>query len=264
MKFDIPNLPLLTKLEEQQLINVVQTSNNIVEINKAIVTLVNRNLKLVMKLAKQYEIVSNITLDDLYSVGRIGLITSIHKYNTKYNTRFATYATYWIKREILNVIAENNVVKIPSHVVQGSYQVRKLIKCNKNISKSEIRKRLNLTKNQMRVIEQAKISSISMNQEVKNGHNDTEHTTIGDFLSTDVIEKNNCRDPRFEFMVKAFDELDETSQYILKHNVYSPNKLTLKTLGEQFGISGEMIRQIRCKALRTLRKKIKCQMALVN
>lgn len=62
--------------------------------------LIERNLRLVAHICKKYNI-PNIELDDLISIGTIGLIKGINTFNVDKNVRLATYASRCIENEIL-------------------------------------------------------------------------------------------------------------------------------------------------------------------
>lgn len=62
--------------------------------------LIERNLRLVAHICKKYN-VPNLEMDDLISIGTIGLIKGINTFNTEKNVRLATYAARCIENEIL-------------------------------------------------------------------------------------------------------------------------------------------------------------------
>lgn len=62
--------------------------------------LIERNLRLVAHICKKYN-ATNIELDDLISIGTIGLIKSINTFNSGKNVRLATYASRCIEKSIL-------------------------------------------------------------------------------------------------------------------------------------------------------------------
>ena len=63
--------------------------------------LIERNLRLVAHVCKKYTTTSNVSLDDLISIGTIGLIKGIDSFNQKKGVRLATYASRCIDNEIL-------------------------------------------------------------------------------------------------------------------------------------------------------------------
>jgi len=74
-------------------------------------TLVERNLRLVVYIAKKFDN-TGISVEDLISIGTIGLIKAINTFNTGKNIKLATYASRCIENEILMYLRKNNKVKL--------------------------------------------------------------------------------------------------------------------------------------------------------
>lgn len=72
--------------------------------------LVERNLRLVVYIAKKFEN-TGIGLEDLISIGTIGLIKGVNTFNTNKNIKLATYASRCIENEILMCLRRNNKIK---------------------------------------------------------------------------------------------------------------------------------------------------------
>lgn len=72
--------------------------------------LVERNLRLVVYIAKKFEN-TGIGIEDLISIGTIGLIKSINTYKPDKNIKLATYSSRCIENEILMYIRKNNHIK---------------------------------------------------------------------------------------------------------------------------------------------------------
>ncbi len=73
-------------------------------------TLVERNLRLVVYIAKKFEN-SGVNIEDLISIGTIGLMKAINSYNLDKNIKLATYASRCIENEILMFLRKNNRIK---------------------------------------------------------------------------------------------------------------------------------------------------------
>ncbi len=87
--------PPLEPTEEAQLMERLKTNDPQVRN-----TLIERNLRLVVYIAKKFE-TSGINLEDLISIGTIGLIKAINTFNPDKNIKLATYASRCIENEIL-------------------------------------------------------------------------------------------------------------------------------------------------------------------
>lgn len=73
--------------------------------------LISHNLRLVAYLARKFEN-TGICVDDLISIGTIGLIKGINTFNTDKNIKLATYASRCIENEILMYLRRNNKTKL--------------------------------------------------------------------------------------------------------------------------------------------------------
>ena len=99
--------PPLSVEEEAKLVNELDTNNK--EIAKK--TLVERNLRLVVYIAKKLDN-TGVGVEDLISIGTIGLIKSINTFNPIKNIKLATYASRCIENEILMYLRRNSKTKM--------------------------------------------------------------------------------------------------------------------------------------------------------
>ena len=72
--------------------------------------LVEKNLRLVVYIAKKFES-SGVNIEDLVSIGTIGLMKAVNSYNLDKNIKLATYASRCIENEILMYLRKNNKIK---------------------------------------------------------------------------------------------------------------------------------------------------------
>ena len=89
--------------KEEELLYVTQAENGD---TKAKETLIEHNLRLVVFLAKKYEN-TKVDLEDLVSIGTIGLIKGVNTYKLDKNIKLATYASRCIDNEILMFLRKN-------------------------------------------------------------------------------------------------------------------------------------------------------------
>lgn len=94
--------PPLTKEEETKMIAKLKT-----EPETAKPVLIERNLRLVVYIAKKFEN-TGIGVEDLISIGTIGLIKAINTFNPDKNIKLATYASRCIENEILMYLRKNS------------------------------------------------------------------------------------------------------------------------------------------------------------
>ena len=94
--------PPLTREEEERALAALETGDD-----DARRLLIERNLRLVIFISKRFEN-TGIHLDDLISIGTIGLIKAVNTFNTGKNIKLATYASRCIENEILMVLRKNS------------------------------------------------------------------------------------------------------------------------------------------------------------
>lgn len=97
--------PPLEPKEEEELIKKLTEGDN--EVRK---TLVERNLRLVVYIAKKFEN-TGVGIEDLISIGTIGLMKGVNTFNAEKNIKLATYASRCIENEILMYLRRSNKIK---------------------------------------------------------------------------------------------------------------------------------------------------------
>ena len=97
--------PPLSQEEETEILN--RLLNNDESVRKI---LIERNLRLVVYIAKKFENTS-AGIEDLISIGTIGLMKAINTYDVKKNIKLATYASRCIENEILMHLRRTNRLK---------------------------------------------------------------------------------------------------------------------------------------------------------
>lgn len=97
--------PPLTPEEEEQVLNKLASGDESVR-----QILVEKNLRLVVYIAKKFEN-TGIGIEDLISIGTIGLMKAINTFNTDKNIKLATYASRCIENEILMFLRKTSRIK---------------------------------------------------------------------------------------------------------------------------------------------------------
>ena len=97
--------PPLSLEEEGHLLDKLKRGDSAVR-----VVLIERNLRLVVYIARKFEN-TGINIDDLVSIGTIGLIKAVNTFDPHKNIKLATYASKCIENEILMFLRRNNRVR---------------------------------------------------------------------------------------------------------------------------------------------------------
>ncbi|MBQ4339911.1 MAG: RNA polymerase sporulation sigma factor SigE [Firmicutes bacterium] len=94
--------PPMTTEEEKKYVELLKEGDE-----SAKATLIERNLRLVVYIAKKFEN-AGINVEDLISIGTIGLIKAVNTFKADKNIKLATYASRCIENEILMFLRRNN------------------------------------------------------------------------------------------------------------------------------------------------------------
>jgi RNA polymerase nonessential primary-like sigma factor len=110
---EIGQAPLLTAAEE------VALARRVVEGDfEARQTMIERNLRLVVNIAKHYAN-RGLTLLDLVEEGNLGLIHALEMFDPERGFRFSTYATWWIRQNIERAIMnQSRTIRLPVHIIK--------------------------------------------------------------------------------------------------------------------------------------------------
>jgi len=110
---DIGQHALLTAPQELELARAMRAGDF-----NARQTLIERNLRLVVSLARHYTN-RGLALPDLIEEGNLGLIHALEKFDPERGFRFTTYATWWIRQSIERaVMNQSRTIRLPAHVVK--------------------------------------------------------------------------------------------------------------------------------------------------
>ena len=254
--FEIDETPLLSTQEERELAARVR-EGDIVARDR----LVRANLRLVVSLARKYS-GKGLAVEDLASEGNMGLIRAAEGYDPDAGTRFATYATYWIRQSIRRALSRDaNTLRLPSYMwtllskwhSASSVLHREL---GRGASDEEIAEHLKLSKRQTRAVQQA-IMVLTSGQSSETSENDNMIDQITSNRYGCPLEELDRAEEVQEAM-EGFENLDEREAKIirLRYGLDGDAPSTLKEVGAKMGYTKERIRQIERGALTKLRKRI--------
>ena len=80
--------------------------------------IIERNLKLVVTVAKKYKGWSGLSFTDLIQEGSFGLMAAVDRFDYTRGFKFSTYAVYWIKQAITKaMVNKGRAIRLPAHIV---------------------------------------------------------------------------------------------------------------------------------------------------
>jgi RNA polymerase primary sigma factor len=219
--------------------------------------LIKLNIRFIMGIARTYQH-QGMDLDDLFQEGCIGLLRAIEKFDPKVGTKFLTYASWWIKQAILQSLSEHNRhIRLPANRVNIIEQVKK--------TKSHMSQSLQREPTEQEILREMDIDSAEVCNQYSVSYHDPLQNRDGTRTTIlDTLENGDIPAPDDALMRKAFKEefelilsrLNEREIKVLKmlYGIDYERSHTLEEVGEALELTRERVRQIKMRALKTLRR----------
>ncbi len=285
------NLPTVRKFQENL------PSDDVLQIEiddlwsryyEAYSALINRNLKLVVSVAKHYIGRGNSFLD-LIQEGNVGLLRAVSKFDPTRGFKFSTYATWWIRQSVSRSIADQaRTIRIPVHVFETVTQllrirrtltqelehepslkeialeteyissedkkaIKEILKEQDTLPPDLLRKWRDATSKVHRYLRAAE-DPMSLDRPVGDEDDNQLEDFIRDEDAASPIEAT-ANEMMREQLSKALDNLSVRERQVLelRFGLMDGKVHTLEEVGAYFDVTRERIRQIEATALRKLR-----------
>jgi RNA polymerase primary sigma factor len=254
---EIGLVKLLTPQEEIQLAARIKKGDK-----KAREHMIKANLRLVVKIARDYEGIG-LPLLDLISEGNIGLMKAVERFDPAKGGKLSTYGSWWIKQSIKRALAnQSKTIRLPVHLVDKISKMRRTaMKLQEELghepTDEELADEMGMTAARVRQMRQAAIRPASLDAPI--GDDDSNNFS-------DVVQDENATSPyenledktvvnMLQDMVKHLDDREATILRF-RYGLDGGSEKTLEEVGEKFGVTRERVRQIQNLALKKLRKMI--------
>jgi RNA polymerase sigma-32 factor len=246
---EIRRFPLLTREEEHRLAVEYKEYGNI----EAAYKLVTANLRLVVMIAREYQKAFR-TLLDLIQEGNMGLMEAVKNFDPYRGVRFPSYAVWWIRAYMIRYIMNDwRMVKI------GTTQAQRKLFFNLQKEKERLEaegltpgpkllaQRLNVKEDEVVEMEQ-RLGSRDLSVDVPLG--DDDEATLLHFLPDDKqspeeqLAETQYQELLRDKMAQFAEGLKDKELVIYRERLLNEEPLTLREIGEKYGISRERVRQI--------------------
>jgi RNA polymerase primary sigma factor len=251
---DINDTPLLSAREERELAERVAQGDPFAREH-----MVKANLRLVVNIARGY-LGKGLCLEDLIEEGNLGLMRAVEGFDGMMDTRFSTYASYWIKQSIRRAVMNNGKpIRLPAYMVSLLAKWKRVTsglteRLGRPPTADEVGRVLRLSKKKVGIVAKAiKVNNLIPHSE----GTDDDGIALDDVLTDDrskapddlLIEADDL-----ERIFEHLEQLDGREASVIRMRFgldpYSP--MTLREVGENLGLTRERVRQLEGQALAKL------------
>ena len=253
---EINRIPLISHEEEYEL--AVKAKNGDRAAREKIL---RANLRFVVSVAKKFR-GQGLPLSDLINEGNIGLITALDKFEPDKGYHFISYAVWWIRQSIMKAISEKGrAVRLPLNRSNELMQIQKAQKAimhekeTTDPSVEDISQATGLDAKLVSDLLSVSGEIVSFDSPVKKG--EESDSTFGDFIEADGMSpEEEVMDSSMKSAVRSLLEVlsDKEKAIIeMRFGLTGEDPMSLKEIGEVYGLTKERIRQIEKRALDRLR-----------
>jgi RNA polymerase primary sigma factor len=251
---DINDTPLLSADEERTLAQRVAEGDPYAREH-----MVKANLRLVVNIARGY-LGKGLGLEDLIEEGNLGLMRAVEGFDGQMDTRFSTYASYWIKQSIRRAVMNNGKpIRLPAYMVSLLSKWRRASavladRLGRTPTVDEVGKALHLSKKKVGIVTKAiRVHNLMPHSD----SSDDDRMFLDDVLTDDrskAPEEQLIEADDLDRVLGRLDELESREATVIRMRFglepYSP--MTLREVGENLGLTRERVRQLENQALMKL------------
>ena len=270
---EIRRFPMLERQDEYVLAKRWREDGD----RKAAHKLVNSHLRLVAKIARSYR-GYGLPIADVISEGHIGLMQAAERFEPEKGFRFTTYAMWWIKAAIQAYILHSwSVVKMGTTANQRKlfFHLREakgriFVFDDGDMRTDQVKliaKRLGVTEHAVIAMNRRLGGDLSLNDTIRENGDSAEWQDwlVDESLDQEMtLAASEDFDKRRKALSDALGILDERDRRIFEGRRLAEDPITLAELADEFGVSGERVRQIEARAFEKVQKAVKNHVAAIE
>jgi RNA polymerase primary sigma factor len=252
---EIAVYPLLNREQEVALARRIRNGDS-----DAIQQLVCSNLRFVVSVAKKYRH-QGVSLADLIDEGNIGLIRAAQRFDERRDTKFISYAVWWIRQAIFQALAEqSHIIRMPLSRAARAHRIVKhasalLQELGRDPTRQEISADMDITEQELATTMQIAPGYLSLDAPFGS----TDDTRLLDYVPDDLspAPDDELSEAARETAVQdALTHLRAREGMVLRmYFGFDDNEpKTLEEIAVLLGVTRERVRQIKERGLSRLRK----------
>lgn len=246
----------ITTLDNEELVKLIQNGDD--QNGCYMMQLWERNQVLIRKTAERYQKFDN--MQDLMQEAFIGLEKAVEEYKPGYETKFMTYALFWIKAEISKYIRENgSMIRFPSHFIDKLARKKRFIqeyRCEfcEDPSDQQIADALDISVDKLKELEQREKNCRNLSS-LEKPFGEDEDLKLEDCLSDgkipqEEIEEQIYKEQRAKVVWNEVDQLPKRQRDVIRMRY--KDDLTLEECAAALGIEYGAVRVHQIKAIKAL------------
>lgn len=254
---EVGQVALLTPADEVALAARIQLGDSAAREH-----MIRANLRLVIKIAREYENLG-MPLLDLINEGNVGLMKAVEKFDPAKGGKLSTYAALWIRQQIRRALAsQGKTIRLPVHIADRIYhlsqaELRLRGQLGRDATEEELAQELDTTVKRLEKLRRAAARPASLDAPLGDDASSTIAEVVADENAATPFEQlqNQTETALVRQLVENLSER-EARILRLRFGLDNGQEQTLETVGRKLKLTRERIRQLQNMALQKLRQML--------